>query len=302
MKSVGQRELLWLQKYGQPRFPQNPAYRDLYQNQKVTPDIQIKVLQDYLKIAQFIVPDDEEMNRPTIRHQDLSPNNIFVDEGEVTGMIDWQHCIILPLFLQAKIPSHFQNYGDKESENFRPPQLPPDFDSLSDEEKEVEEDLYRRRQLHFFYLGATSHYNPRHYNALCVDPQAHRMRLFAKARSPWEGDNTSLKAQLISTVANWPKIRSTKLPELDCPISYSEQEVEVCLAMNAKQKYADRTVGALREFVGANIDGWVRNDEYPAMKESADGIKAQMIADAESDVDRKDIEDKWPFQDHEEID
>ena len=54
--------------------------------------------------------------------------------------------------------------------------------------------------------------------------------------------------------------------------------------------------------MGVNIDGWVPNDRYEAIKEGVDDLKAQMIAEAENDVDRKDIEDNWPFQDHEEID
>lgn len=264
------------------------------------PETHIKMLRDYLRVAQFIVPTNEEMNRSTIRHSDLSPNNIFVsDMGEITGIIDWQHCVALPLFSQAKIPAHFQNFGDEDSENFRPPQIAPDFDSLSDDDKKIEEEVYRRRQLHFFYLGATSHNNPHHYNALRFDPRAYRMKLFAKARSPWEGDNVSLKAALISTVANWSKIRSTNT---DCPIGYSAQEVEECLAMDAKQKKADRNLEALRNFLGVGSDGWVPNDDYQAIKEAADDLKGQMMAEAENDADRKDIDDNWPFQDHEEID
>jgi serine/threonine protein kinase len=261
----------------------------------------MKALQDYLKIAQLILPDDEEMNRPTICHKDLSPNNVLVDKGNITGLIDWQHCKVLPLFMQAMIPSHFQNFGDEDSEYFRTPRLPPGFDSLSNEEKQDEEERYRRRQLHFFYLGATSHHNFRHYSALCFDVHAYQMRLFATAGSPWEGDNTSLRAQLIRVVLNWSKIRSTKLSEPDCPISYSEQEVEECLYMDAAQKKAAGNVGALQDFLGVQIDGWVPNEAYETIKETAENIKSQMIAEADSDADKKDIEDNWPFQDHEEI-
>lgn len=87
-----------------------------------------------------MVPQADELNIPTIRHPDLSPTNIFVsDTGEITGVIDWEHTVILPIFLQAKIPKHFQNNGDEDSENFRQPRAPSNFDTLTESEKEEED-------------------------------------------------------------------------------------------------------------------------------------------------------------------
>ena len=246
------------------------------------------------------MPEDQEMNKPTLRHPDLSPSNIFVsDVGEITGIIDWQDCTALPLFLQARIPKHFENHGDEESDNFRPPKLPDNFGSMSDEDKEIEEEAYRRRQLHFFYLGATIHENPRHFHALRFDPGAHRAKLFAKAGYPWEGDNTSLRAQLMHTVANWSKLVSDH--SSDCPISYLEHEVKECLALDAQQKSADRNMEALRDYLGVNMDGWVPNHHFEKSKETAASLKADLMAKAETELGKKHIEENWPFQDHDVI-
>lgn len=76
--------------------------------------------------------------------------------GDITGIIDWQHATILPTFVQAKILKHFQNYGDDDSENFRRPKLAEDIVTMTDVDKEREMELYRRRQVHDFYLGLTS--------------------------------------------------------------------------------------------------------------------------------------------------
>ena len=104
---------------------------------------------------------------PTIRHPDLSSSNIFIsDSGDITGIIDWQHATILPIFLQAKIPKHFQNYSDDDSENFRPPKLAEEFATMSNSDKEIEMELYRRRQVHYFYLGYTSEINKAHFHAM----------------------------------------------------------------------------------------------------------------------------------------
>lgn len=57
------------------------------------------------------------LHRPVMRYPGFQPNNILVSEtNEIVGLIDWQHCSILPLGLAAGIPKHFQNYGDLDSE------------------------------------------------------------------------------------------------------------------------------------------------------------------------------------------
>lgn len=297
---MGKRELAWLRKYGRPRFQQNPGYKELYGQKKSDPAVQIKALKEYLKVSPCIVPDEQGLKRPTLRHPDLSPSNIFVSkEGEISGLIDWENTTTLPLFLQARIPEHFQNFGDEDSENFRQPQLPANFDSLSGEEKEAEEEVYRRRQLHFFYLGATSQNNRRHYDALFFDPEARRARLYQRARIPWEGDNISLKAQLIKTVQNWPSVRSKKA--VKCPINYSEDEIKECLALVAKQKEFDESMQVMHDRVGVSVDGWVSNDEYEATKQRAHEIKAQFMATAETEAERREFDKNWHFQDHEEV-
>lgn len=301
LEAVGERELLWLEKFGRPRYPQESIYRTVYKYEKVKPERQIQSLQDYLKSASFLVPDNQEMNRPTIRHPDLAPGNIlFSDSGEIAGVIDWQHCAVLPLFLQAGIPGHFQNYGDEESEKFRPPKLPHNFDSLSDEDKATQEEMYRRRQLHFFYLAATIDMNPHHYHALRFDPYTYRNRLYRTVDQPWEGDNTSLRAQLSEVIPHWSEICCKEAP--GCPIRYSEEEIKECLTHHDKQKEIDRCMEGLRDFVGVNAEGEVETERFGEAKEKAASIKAQWMADSETEFERNDVEENFPLQDHEEID
>jgi len=90
MKSVGERELAWLQRFGKPQHPREPLYRAFYDHQEVDPKIQEQSLRNYIRIGLLVVPPQAELNRPTIRHPDLSPSNIFVSEsGGITGLIDW---------------------------------------------------------------------------------------------------------------------------------------------------------------------------------------------------------------------
>ena len=161
LEEAGRRESAWLKSNGKPSIPREPFYRELYGHQEVDPNQHLRSLSEYLSIACYLIPDDGEMTRPTLRHPDLSPNNLFISEiGQITGIIDWQHCVALPLFLQANIPCYFQNWGDESSETFQPPKLPEDFSRLSSTDQETEMDIYRRRQLHYFYLGFTNKKNP----------------------------------------------------------------------------------------------------------------------------------------------
>ena len=44
-------------------------------------------------------PKEAFLNRLTLRHPDLNPNNIFIsEEADIMGLIDWQHSKILPFF------------------------------------------------------------------------------------------------------------------------------------------------------------------------------------------------------------
>lgn len=291
---------MWLQRFGEKRYPREPLYRDFYGRQKVDPQVHMNHLLDYLKVAPQLVPKAEQLNVPTIRHPDLSPNNIFIsDSGNITGIIDWQHATILPIFLQAKIPKHFQNYGDDDSENFRRPKLAEDFATRADGDKEIEMELYRRRQVHYFYVGYTSRLNKAHFHAMGKYNLVLRNQLYDTAGRLWEGDNTSLQAELIKTMAHWSEIVS---PEDNPPVHYFLAEVEECLDRDAKQKNADEQMQQVRDFIGINIEGWVLNEEFESAREKAKLIKSEMAEAADTEEERRKFDEHWPFQDHEEID
>jgi hypothetical protein len=56
MKSVGERELAWLEKFASPRHPREPLYRAFYDDREVRPDVQMQVLRDYLNLVPLLVP------------------------------------------------------------------------------------------------------------------------------------------------------------------------------------------------------------------------------------------------------
>ncbi|KFY06994.1 hypothetical protein V492_07551 [Pseudogymnoascus sp. VKM F-4246] len=126
-----------------------------------------------------------------------------------------------------------------------------------------------------------------------------RNQLYDTAARPWEGDNTSLQAQLIKTLEHWPEIRAAGGGP---PIQYSEAERQDCLAGDAKQKNADEQMQQVREAIGVNIEGWVPSDEFESAKARAETMKSEMAQAADSEQERREFEELWPFQDHKETD
>lgn len=157
----------WLRTYGRPRMPFERMYRDITDFKQSEPQEHLQSLEKHAQVAKHLVPKEEWLCRPTLRHPDLNPNNIFLsDEYEAMGIIDWQHSKALPLFLHAGIPRHFQNYGDPQSEDLAKPQLPADLDEMDEDDREREVEQYRRRHVHFYYTGATAKKNDRLFDAL----------------------------------------------------------------------------------------------------------------------------------------
>lgn len=277
-----------------------PLYRELYSYKKVDPADHIRNLCDYLEVAQFLSPPTESsFNRPIIRHPDLQPNNIFVsDSFDIVSLIDWQHCSVLPLFLQAGPPKYFQNYGDHDSENFVKPQLPANLDRLNEKEKEAAKEVFRRRQLHYYYFAATAKFNQDHFDACTDNKVVLKQKLFQHAGDPWEGDSVTLKADLIRASQCWKELISGV--DTLCPLTYSTTEVDECLGLKAEQELADEDMEKSRNSLGISVDGWVPTERYDVAKEQSENFKAETIALAESDDAVEQIRKHWPFDDHNE--
>jgi hypothetical protein len=76
------------------------------------------------------------------------------------------------------------------------------------------------------------------------------------AITPWEGDNISLKAELIRVVKNWPVLAASKGTNFPAsPIYFSVEEEEECLRIEAEQKHINVQMEKILTRIGANTDG-----------------------------------------------
>ena len=301
------KEIAYLTEFGRPLHPFQHLRREIYNYQKQSPSDHLDSLDKYLRIARHLIPhDNEALTRSTLRHPDLQPNNVFVsDKLEITSLIDWQHCAILPLFLQCGIPNSLQNYGDTISESLEVPELPPSFDGLSEREQCEQAVLLRRRQLHYYYIAMTARLNPVHYNALAHDFSIIRRKLFDHAGEPWEGDNVTLKADLIYLMENWSSITAPESSargdsKVPCPISFTEDEATECKRLHAAQIEADEQLQACRDVIGIGPEGWVPLEQYEDTRQRERKLKAAALEAAESNEERARLEEHWIFGDFDE--
>ncbi|KAF1918728.1 hypothetical protein BDU57DRAFT_511458 [Ampelomyces quisqualis] len=304
LQAGAKKEIAYLTRFGRSLHPFQRLHREIYGYQKQSPSEHLENLGKYLQTIPYLIPDSRNLTRPTLRHPDLQPNNVFISEDlSVTGLIDWQHCTILPLFLQCGIPNSLQNYGDSVSESLTRPELPPCFDELSDSEQFQEVLLLRRRQLHYFYVATTERLNPVHYDALTHDFSTLRRKLFDHASCPWEGDSVTLKVDLINLTRSWNEFTTSTSNDArppSCPIAFSEAEVSKCLRLHAAQVEADEQLQACRNVVGIGPEGWVPLEQYDEIKRQEMKLKADALEAAESEEEREKLCEHWIFDDFDE--
>jgi hypothetical protein len=298
LKAGAEKELGWLRNYGLPCFPKL-EYREFTNYQKSDPAEQIESLQKLLQIAPHLVPTSSELLKPTLRHPDLNPRNIFVDKDlKISSLIDWQHCSAVPLFLQAGVPDSFANFGDDESIQLKKPSLASNLSSLSEEDQTQAIELYRRRHLHFYYFGGAYKFNNIHYKALRLPSTALKQRLCFGASSPWQGNPIPLKVALIQAVQNWRTLTTESTEETSqCPISFTEEEAAKCLQINGAQDHIDEKVSLLRDTIGIGEDGWVSTENYERAIAENKRLKDELLKDV-SDEERHLSLQHWPFDDH----
>ncbi|OOQ90203.1 phosphotransferase [Penicillium brasilianum] len=267
------KEIAYLEKFGRPLQTFQRLRREIYNYQPQSHLAHTTALEKYLQVAPHLVPHNcPALHRPIIRHPDLQPNNIFVSDNlEITGLIDWQHSTIRPLFLQCGIPESLKNYGDEISKSLQIPTLPSNFDEMEELEQFEQVELLRRRQLHYYYVKMTAERNPEHYEALTYD------------------------FNLVTLSKNWTEVnRDAKAA---CLISFSDDESTECLRLVRAQSEADEQFKACLEAIGARAEGWVPVTHYDEAKTCERKLKADALDAAETEEARARIEENWIFDD-----
>lgn len=139
----------------------------------------------------------------------------------------------------------------------------------------------------------TAEHNPEHYHLLTHDSNTLTRRLFQHARVPWEGDNITLKADLVNLSRKWTELNCSA----PCPVYFSDTESPKCLRLERALCEADDQLRACREAIGVGYEGWVPTEHYEDARRCERKLKADALEAAETDEERKRIQEHWIFDD-----
>ncbi|PGG98148.1 hypothetical protein AJ79_08971 [Helicocarpus griseus UAMH5409] len=192
----------------------------------------IKLLNRFLVILPQILP-PQFFCRLILLHQDLHLDNLFVDSADptkISGIIDWQSTFSAPLFVQAKLPSIF-DCDDPYPWGAVYPELPENFNSLSENAKVEAQEQLSRVRLKKFYEMASRKFNPaipRAMDAFLNEHDDNPILCIFPLRGQTAVDcPMPLQELLIQIIERWDEIceaqgRGRGIP---CPISYPSEEI-----------------------------------------------------------------------------
>ncbi|KDQ05815.1 hypothetical protein BOTBODRAFT_182191 [Botryobasidium botryosum FD-172 SS1] len=293
MRAIASRGIEFAKRHGKPRYPDVRVA----ETPLGYPEEHIDLLEKYEMIIPSVLPQDDYLRLPKLRHPDLHPNNTFVKPGttEIVGIIDWQHACIAPPFLQAGICPVFSREDEPLPTNLKRPTLPDNYSGPSPEEKEIADEPHRQREVQHFYLLCTSQMAREHWDALHSNHSLTRQHLVEQAAVPWRGEVSALRASLINIVDYWHEIAPAGTP---CPIGFSDKERELHAEREEEAKGLAEFVSALSDVMGIGEQGWVQSEDFDEAMKKHDELKAQWLASAEgaeSEEVRNEVLQWWPF-------
>ena len=305
LRSFADKELAWIHAHGRPRYPSDREYIESFGYKKQDPEEHASSLEDYLRLVPYLVPADPTSYTPTLRHPDLTPNNILItDNLIVTGFIDWQHAMVLPAWLTAGIPPAFKNHADEGSRGLQIPKLSDDLQSMDKTARARAEEQYRRRHIHFWYLALTQKLNEQHWRAYMGHDGAFITRImFLQAGMIWQGNNAHLQIDLLQVVRNWSVFASLSadgsIPT--CPVVIEEQEMQRREDLRISLKEGDVFRKNMSEMMGVLPNGSVSHENFYVAKERESMIREGVRTKLKDDpLEAERVLLAWPFHDFDE--
>ena len=242
------------------------------------------LLEKYEQVIDVLVPEDKDLQRPTLWHTDLNARNIFISptgHPSLNSIIDWQSTQILPLYLQAQLPLFLEDdihiSDDTASQ---------DLELKKFKDSRAARDAW----VHKVYAVGTRAYNPLLLKALSFP---HRSLLSDAIYYAGQIGNDSIhpfRETLIKLYNSWERI--SPYPP---PFSFTLEEQR-----QHQDKYNEwvsdaRGKKGLEEQIGIRHDGWVPTDEFENAKKLNEDLKKAFVTTAPPGLEEE-YNKKWPFQ------
>ncbi|OBT86550.1 hypothetical protein VE02_04354 [Pseudogymnoascus sp. 03VT05] len=292
LRAIGTRELEWTRRFGTPlenHFPHNTML-----DGEISPEVYTELLDKYLALSPYLLPKSRGhlLNRPTLRHPDLNPANVFVtDECEVSCIIDWQHTTLLPLLLAAGNPTLFDNPDPTPPKDYAAPSLPENYASMNPDEKSYADELHRRRMLFYLYMIFNGKDNKDHLAAMRTPLIAQRQHLIERAGKQWRGNTVTLQGALMRAIDGWGLLALEGHGGVECPVSFNAEEAKSFYELEENWFKGNILVEHWKEQLdGMSGDGWVRSEVFEGATKGNRELKEEWIAMGDDNEDRACVE------------
>ncbi|RPD75417.1 hypothetical protein L226DRAFT_462197 [Lentinus tigrinus ALCF2SS1-7] len=266
-----------LAKFANPRIPTDASFLD---EEDASPAFHIKVLDQLISCAPATMP-SPELCVPTLWHTDMHQGNIFVDPSTfmITSIIDWQWATIAPLYMQATIPRAFFYTGhniELPSQRLGKPRLPPDFDSLSADQKRSVMEEYKDAAM-FVWQQHLILEDPIWSAAVRLPQYTLRTRPLVEASRTWTDGLTTLRSLLLRMRDEWSALAGDGTP---CPLQFSNKEEErIQMLVERRDNHAEM-VRLVLENLWTRYDGMVSPEYYDVARMTCEASLPEWDAEA----------------------
>ncbi|EGD93510.1 phosphotransferase [Trichophyton tonsurans CBS 112818] len=269
---------------------------------KPTAKSKLDVLDDFEKVAAYLLPKDTSVHIPVLWHGDLHDNNIFVDPDDpskILSIIDWQTTHIAPLFQQARTPEFLDFIGPHPSLGLTPmPPLPDNFDSLSAAEKEEAKALQSKQSLFKIYEIQSGRNNMPVFKAL-QHSQTLGTQIISLISQVFNDGEPIIKGQLIQLALDWEKVVGPNGPP--CPLQFTEADIAAQRVDQQKWEEGVQMKGDVLEALGGAEHGWAgwsSHEDYDVLTKKLAIVKEQFLDYmANNEAEKEAWENVWPYRD-----
>lgn len=262
-------------------------------------------LENYLKVASHILPENKATHASVLWHSDLHSQNIFVnpeDPSRIVGIIDWQSVSACPLFVQVGLPAFLDYNGPVPTDLGKVP-LPPNFDTMNSDEQQKAKALHRAQTLHNLYLVRCLQVNETVFQAIQGQNSLRHQASVVPGLVLMDYEPL-LNSLLRDVEKEWTHIvgvgEDGSSPRTPFPLQFSNEEIQ---QQEQDGELWAQGVELMDAFIGdtgsfKHWDGRVSDIDYErSRKELDDGVRRFLDREARNDEERREWLKALPFVD-----
>ncbi|KAI7251765.1 Uracil-regulated protein, partial [Hortaea werneckii] len=250
LRAISQRERLKYAPEGLPADPQDDF------GSLDSPQARLSLLHKFEAVSAYLPPSQQSLNRGTLFHWDLRAANLFVKDGRITSLIDWQDAWIAPLFMQERRPQLLEYDGEIML------RLPGHFEMIENKaEKAKVQTQVERSILSWYYHRVVRERLPALQELFDLPLARVRRETVLLASDIWECETIPLRECLYQLQRQWDKLNTN----VACPIHFSSQGIEA--HEEASSDWNDRAK------FWASLSGFVSQDGYTSLEDYEEARK-----------------------------